>query len=114
MRVAGLIAGMAVAISAAVLVTPANAGPYSNVAGAMVRSAAPPIEAYRVDHGTYVGATLAKLRAYDRTLSSIEIAYAHKDTYCLQANVLGSWYHVARVGPAANAFSSGATRCPRG
>jgi hypothetical protein len=82
MRVAGLIAGMAVAVSAAVLVTPANAGPYSNVAGAMVRSAAPPIEAYRVDHGTYVGATLAKLRAYDRTLSSIE------NRVCAQGHLL--------------------------
>jgi hypothetical protein len=108
------IASSAVMLTAAVLAAPVSAGQYSNFAAAMVRSAAPDIEAYRVDHGTYVGATLAKLRTYDRNLSSVEIAYTHKDTYCLQANVLGSWYHVARVGPAPNAVAAGATRCSRG
>jgi hypothetical protein len=106
--------GLGVTIAACVLAAPAVAGSYSNVAAAMVRGAAPSMEAYRYDHGTYVGATLAKLRAYDRNTSSVEIAYAHKDTYCLQANVLGSWYHVARTGPAANAVASGVTRCPSG
>src|SRR5437764_14924082 len=109
-----LILTLAVTLAAAVMAAPASAGQYSNVAAAMVRSAAPSIEAYRVDHNTYVGATLAKLRTYDRNLRSIEIAYVHKDSYCLQANMLGSWYHVARVGPVANAFAGGATRCPRG
>jgi hypothetical protein len=113
MRGVWLTTSVAVTLAAAALAAPAGAGPYSNVAAAMVRGAAPSIEAYYADHGTYVGATLAKLRAYDRNLSSIEIAYTHKDTYCLQANVLGSWYHVARTGPAANAFAGGATRCPR-
>jgi hypothetical protein len=80
----------------------------------MVRAAAPDIEAYGYDHHTYVGATVAKLRAYDRNHNSIEIAYTHKGTYCIEASVLGSWFHLARVGSAPKATSSGATRCPRG
>ena len=79
----------------------------------MVRNAAPAVEAYRVDHGTYVGITAAKLRHYDRNISSIEVAYAHKDTYCIEASVLGSWYHLARTGTKPTAVIGAATRCPR-
>ncbi|MGZ4334495.1 MAG: hypothetical protein ACXVRJ_09520 [Gaiellaceae bacterium] len=102
------------ALAAAVAAVPATAGPYSKIAAAMVRAAAPSVEAYWYDHHTYVGITVAKLRAYDRNLSSIEIEYAHKNTYCIEASVLGSWYHAARVGSKPTAVVQGATRCPSG
>jgi len=35
--------------------------------------------------------TAAKLRHYDHNVSSVEIASARKDTYCIEASVLGSW-----------------------
>lgn len=90
----------------------ASAGPYSTISAAMVRNAAPDVEAYRVDHGTYVGMTVAKLRRYDRKVSSIEIAYAHKDTYCIQTNILGSWYHLARTSAKPTAMVGAAAPCP--
>jgi hypothetical protein len=105
------VAGVTVAILA--IAAPAAAGPYSNISAAMVRNAAPAVEAYRVDHGTYVGTTAAKLRHYDHNVSSIEIASARKDTYCIEASVLGSWYHLARTGPKPTALIGAATRCPR-
>jgi hypothetical protein len=40
------VAGVAVAILA--IAAPAAAGPYSNISAAMVRNAAPAVEAYRV------------------------------------------------------------------
>ena len=75
------------------VVHPAQAGKYTPIAGAMVRSAVPSVEAYRYDNGTYVGMTVAKLRAIDSTLSSVEIVGAKRNSYCIQANVLGSWAH---------------------
>ena len=110
----GSIAVAAATLTAAVLAAPVAAGPNSNISAAMVRNAWPTMEAYRVDHHTYVGATLAKLRAIDPNTSSIEIAYAHTGTYCIQASVLGSWYHLARVGSAPTAVRTGNTRCPSG
>jgi hypothetical protein len=104
---------LAVALVGGVLVVPATAGPYSSIAEAMVRNATPDVEAYRVDHGTYVGISPVKLRRYDSKLSSIEIGYASKDRYCIEASVLGSWFHVARVSSKPNGFATGATPCPR-
>jgi hypothetical protein len=105
---------VAAVTAAAVTTTSAVAGPYSNIAAAMVRQAAPTVEAYWVDHHTYVGLSVAKLRLIDPNTSSIEIAYAHSGTYCIQASVLGSWYHVARVGSAPKATVAGPSRCPHG
>ena len=106
-----MVAAVTVAILA--IAAPAAAGPYSNTSAAMVRNAAPAIEAYRFDHGIYVGITAAKLRRYDRNISSLEVAYAHKDTYCIEASVLSSWYHLARTGAKPTAVTGAATQCPR-
>jgi hypothetical protein len=48
-----------------------------------LRSAIPSIEQWGVDHGTYAGATAAKLRAYDRALNPRIVVVASKQTYCL-------------------------------
>jgi len=61
----------------------------------MTREAVPAAEAFFYDHNTYAGMTIAKLRGYDRGLSSVEVAQASKKGYCLQTNVLGSWAHYA-------------------
>src|ERR1051325_5082505 len=84
-------------LAATVTTSATAAGPYTNYAHAMVREAIPSIQAYWADHNTYVGISLAKLRSLDRTVSSIEIAYARKNTFCVQASVLGFWYHIAQV-----------------
>jgi hypothetical protein len=54
-----------------------------------VRNAIPAMEAWYADHGTYKGATLAKLRhAYDRSLGHIRIRTATKRTYCIESTTL--------------------------
>lgn len=45
-------------------------------AAAHVRSAIPAIEAYRVDRGTYVGLTLAKIRSYDKSVRGVTVRRA--------------------------------------
>ena len=76
----------------------------------MVRSDVAAIQVYYVDHHTYAGMTVSKLRAYDSGLSTIEIAWGTKTSFCVQANVLGSWAYAKQVG---NAVRLGATRCHR-
>lgn len=50
-----------------------------------VRMAIPAMEAYAADHGTYKGATIAKLRRYDRSLGHIVIRTATRRTYCIES-----------------------------
>ena len=50
-----------------------------------VRNAIPAMEAYAADHGSYKGATVAKLRRYDRSLGHIVIRTASRRTYCIQS-----------------------------
>jgi hypothetical protein len=52
-----------------------------------VRSAIPAIEAYAADHGTYEGMTLAKLRAYDRSIGPVVVRRATRRGYCVQSTV---------------------------
>jgi len=95
LKVIGLALAVAIVASFSGAATPAQAGTYTPIAMTMVRSDIPSIEAYWSDHNTYVGITVAKLRAYDSGLSSIEIVRARKTTFCVQTNVLGSWAHYA-------------------
>jgi hypothetical protein len=62
-------------------------------AAAAVRSAIPAIEAYRADRGTYVGLTLAKIRAYDKSVRSVSVKRAAKNQYCLQSTLRGPVVH---------------------
>lgn len=62
-------------------------------AAANVRSAIPAIEAYRADHGTYAGMTLAKLRVYDRQVGPIVVRRASRRAYCIQSSVRGVIAH---------------------
>ena len=94
LKAIGLASAVALAASFTAVATPADAGTYTQLAIAMVRSSVP-AEAYFYDHNTYAGMTIAKLRGYDRRLSSVEVARATKGRYCLQTNVLGSWAHYA-------------------
>ena len=73
LKVIGLALAVAIVASFSGAATPAQAGTYTPIAMTMVRSDIPSIEAYWSDHNTYVGITVAKLRAYDSGLSSIEI-----------------------------------------
>ncbi|HWL33899.1 MAG TPA: hypothetical protein VNP89_09885 [Gaiellaceae bacterium] len=58
-----------------------------------VRSAIPAIEAYRADRGTYVGLTLARIRAYDRAVRGVAVKRAAKNGYCLQSTAPGPVVH---------------------
>jgi hypothetical protein len=69
-------------------------------AQANVRSAIPALEAWYADHGTYQGATLAKLRStYDASLSQVKIVRATRATYCVEGAAAGAVY--SKDGPAA-------------
>jgi hypothetical protein len=58
-----------------------------------VRAALPAIEAYRADNGTYVGLTLAKIRAWDPSVRRITVKRATKNSYCIQSTRPGSVVH---------------------
>lgn len=64
-------------------------------AAADVRAAIPAIEAYRADHSTYVGLTLAKIRAWDRSVRRIAVKRATKNSYCIQSTAPGAVVHFA-------------------
>lgn len=69
-------------------------------AAARVRSAIPAIEAYREDHGTYVGLTLAKIRSYDRSVRAVAVKRAGRSGYCIQSTLPGPVVHFDRsAGP---------------
>jgi hypothetical protein len=53
-----------------------------------VRAAIPALEAWNADHGTYTGATLAKLRKqYDYGLADVRVVFATRNDYCLESRV---------------------------
>jgi hypothetical protein len=53
-----------------------------------VRAAIPALEAWNADHGSYKGATLAKLRRqYDYGLHDVRVVFATRDDYCLESRV---------------------------
>lgn len=62
-------------------------------AAARVRAAVPAIEVYRADRGTYAGLTLAKIRAYDRSVRGIAVKRATKVSYCVQSTLTGPVVH---------------------
>jgi hypothetical protein len=59
------------------------------------RSAIPAIEAYRVDHRTYVGVTLAKIRTYDSSARVVAVKRAGTNDYCIQSTLPGPVVHFA-------------------
>jgi prepilin-type N-terminal cleavage/methylation domain-containing protein len=67
-------------------------------ARANLRTAAPAIEAYRSDAGTYAGMTVAALQAtYSPGIEGITVVSANAATYCVTATVNGAtWY---KAGP---------------
>jgi hypothetical protein len=70
----------------ALLVVPVGVAADVFTSGKYVRNAIPAMEAWNADHGTYKGATLAKLRrAYDKSLGHIRIRTATKRTYCVES-----------------------------
>ena len=70
----------------ALLVVPAGGAADVKTSGQYVRNAIPAMEAWAADHGTYKGATLAKLRRlYDRSLGHIAIRTATRRTYCVES-----------------------------
>src|SRR4051812_5187974 len=77
-------------------------------AQANVRAAVPGMEAFNADHGTYVGATSATLRAsYDAGIKHIIVKSATATTYCIQSTVGTSVYE--KAGPSADIVSGA---CP--
>jgi hypothetical protein len=70
----------------ALLIVPAGGAADVQTSAKYVRNAIPAMEAFYADHGTYKGATVAKLRrAYDRSLGHIRIRTATKRTYCIES-----------------------------
>jgi len=70
----------------ALVVIPTGGAADVQTSGRYVRNAIPAMEAWNADHGTYKGATLAKLRrAYDKSLGHIVIRTASKRTYCIES-----------------------------
>jgi prepilin-type N-terminal cleavage/methylation domain-containing protein len=59
-----------------------------------IRVAQPAVEAYRADHGTYTGMTLAALQAgYSPGVSGIVVVSAGDAGYCIRASAASStWY----------------------
>ena len=82
----------------AVVVSPKpSADPQANL-----RAVIPAIEAWGIEHGTYAGATVAKLRVqYDSSIpSGIVLVRATKKGYCVESSANGkTWsYHGPRPG----------------
>lgn len=70
----------------ALLVVPVGGAADVQTSAKYVRNSIPAIEAWYADHGTYKGATVAKLRrAYDRSLGHIRIRTATERTYCIES-----------------------------
>jgi hypothetical protein len=70
----------------ALLVVPVTDAADVLTSGRYVRNAIPAMEAYAADHGSYKGATVAKLRRlYDRSLGHIVIRTATRRTYCIES-----------------------------
>jgi hypothetical protein len=68
-------------------------------ATANVRGSIPAVEAYYADHGSYAGATVEELRAYDYGIQDVSVFPAADGvTYCIESTV-GS-LTVSRPGPA--------------
>ena len=66
-----------------------------------VRSVIPALEAHYADHGTYAGATLARLRSlYDPSLGGVRIVSATSETYCVEST--GPAAVFSKRGPAAD------------
>jgi len=77
-----------------------------------VRAAIPAIEAWKADHGTYKGMTVARLRGdYDRAIANVRlVGPLTDDTYCVESSVESATWH--KAGPAAiveSGFCAGAT-----
>lgn len=62
-------------------------------AAARIRASIPAIEAYRADRGTYVGLTLAKIRAWDKSVRGIAVKRAAKNAYCIESTLPGAVVH---------------------
>ena len=70
----------------ALLIVPVGGAADVRTSGQYVRNSIPAMEAWYADHGTYKGATLAKLRrAYDRSVGHVRIRTATKRTYCIES-----------------------------
>jgi hypothetical protein len=83
-------------LAALALATPALATASSATvpqAAKRVRSAIPAIEAYRADHGTYAGLTVARIRAYDSSIRGVAIKRAGRNAYCVQSTLAGPLVH---------------------
>ncbi len=76
-------------------------------AKANVRSAAPAVEAYYVDNGTYVGMTVAALQTIDTGIKLGTVSSVSASTFCIDATVNGRTWNMP--GPAAT-IAAGA--CP--
>jgi hypothetical protein len=65
--------------------------PSTGNAQADLRNAVPAIEAWRLDHGTYAGMTVAELRAqYDNGIpSGVRVVRAGKKSYCVESTAAG-------------------------
>jgi prepilin-type N-terminal cleavage/methylation domain-containing protein len=70
-------------------------------AKANIRTAAPAIEAYRADHGTYAGMTEAGLQSlYSPGVQGIVVVSASAAAYCVRATEGGSsWFKLGPEGP---------------
>jgi hypothetical protein len=53
-----------------------------------VREAVPAIETWRIDHGTYEGATGSGLKAYDSLIENVAL-FTAASTYCMESVVHG-------------------------
>ena len=68
-------------------------------AAANVRSAVPSLEAFYADHGTYGGADISALRAYDASLDpTMNLGWVESGRYCLESTVEGQTASVTGPG----------------
>jgi hypothetical protein len=76
---------LAASLGLALLLVPAAVAADVYTSARYVRMAIPAMEAYAADHGSYKGATLAKLRRYDRSLRHIVLRTVKRRTYCVES-----------------------------
>jgi Tfp pilus assembly protein PilE len=69
---------------------------HDSTARANVGQAAAAVEAFRSEHGTYVGAGQASLRTYDPALSpsSYRLVGVTAATYCVESSSSGRTWHI--------------------
>ena len=91
--------------------TACSADAAASAGASIVKRSVPAIEAYYMDHNSYVGMTAAKLRSdYDSAIANITVVYAHADSYCIASVGTDPTYYDTGPSGAATPFGKPTTK----